>query len=491
MFRFSNGVQGGTLQTSGGGVDLGANSALSALTLGAGSLSGNGAVAVSGLTTLNGATINTGGAIAANGGVNLTANSTLNRSLTVASNTTFDVKGDFGVSGAGSITNSGTFQKSVGTGTSTIGTTFTNNGTVTAKSGTLAFSNGVQGGTLQTNGGSLTLGGNSTAQALSIGTGSGTLNLGANKITVSGDYNNANFGTGNGFDRHANVTGTGAINAAGSAPLTYQQISAGDVKNMTTGNVTASYGIVGHVGDKNVTGSFQISNASGTNGVTLRGAVQDSAGGSNWVAAAGDTVNKTVSFNTSTAGATSTQVTVVNNFDNTNSQVLTANGVVNNYAVASFSSNSGSLTGGESSYTFNLGNFAKGSSGIASLSVLNAGGAAAYTDLLKGDFTVAAGSLFTLSNASFASLGGGSSQALSLSFNTNTAGSFSDKLTLTYYGFNASGYKEALKTVDFTVNASVLAPVPEPETWGMVLVGLGVISLRVRAMKDRSNKIHS
>ena len=42
------------------------------------------------------------------------------------------------------------------------------------------------------------------------------LALGSNNITISQDYNNANFGSGNTFNNHANVTGTGSILAAGT-----------------------------------------------------------------------------------------------------------------------------------------------------------------------------------------------------------------------------------------------------------------------------------
>jgi hypothetical protein len=34
------------------------------------------------------------------------------------------------------------------------------------------------------------------------------------------------------------------------------------------------------------------------------------------------------------------------------------------------------------------------------------------------------------------------------------------------------------------------SPVPEPTTWAMLIVGLGVVTLRIRGMGDRSSKIH-
>ena len=50
----------------------------------------------------------------------------------------------------------------------------------------------------------------------------GHLNLGTHNVAVAVDYNNANAGSGNSFNPHANVTGTGQINAS---PAIFQVIT--------------------------------------------------------------------------------------------------------------------------------------------------------------------------------------------------------------------------------------------------------------------------
>jgi len=59
------------------------------------------------------------------------------------------------------------------------------------------------------------LGANRTIATLNI-SGTGTLNLGGNTLTITSDYLNSFFGLGNSFNRYANITRTtGVINAAG------------------------------------------------------------------------------------------------------------------------------------------------------------------------------------------------------------------------------------------------------------------------------------
>ena len=110
-----------------------------------------------------------------------------------------------------SLTNSGTL---IGFGAvnNTGGASVANSGQVTATGGNLVLKQGVNGTGNVTiaNGASLDLSqasGNSTAGVL-LHNGN-NLALGSNNITVSQDYNNANFGSGNAFNNHANVTGTG------------------------------------------------------------------------------------------------------------------------------------------------------------------------------------------------------------------------------------------------------------------------------------------
>ena len=114
----------------------------------------------------------------------------------------------------------------------------------------------------------VTLGGTGAVGTLSHnGSDATSLTLGANNITVSSDYTNANFGVGNAFNARANVSGTGLILAA---PNVAQAITGSSVTNGTTATPTLTIGNV-HVGD--TTFNYQVANT-GTTGPALRGALQ-------------------------------------------------------------------------------------------------------------------------------------------------------------------------------------------------------------------------
>ncbi|RZM22751.1 MAG: PEP-CTERM sorting domain-containing protein [Pedobacter sp.] len=233
---------------------------------------------------------------------------------------------------------------------------------------------------------------------------------------------------------------------------------------------------------------------SGSNAITLRGAVQDSGGGSNWQVNAGESVRKSVVVNTHQAGLSSTQVNIVNNFDNTNSQTLTIAGAVNNFAKLGLSSyqGTGTFIGANNVYEIDLGSIVHGSgSAGGAFSFLNIGGETAYTDFLAGSFSTPKSSVLSLNGFdTFTGLAGGAARSVSFSVNSNTVGVFSETLTLNYYGYNAD-YTGSLGQVSFLVKGDFIAtPVPEPETWGMLLVGLGVVGLRMRGLKDRAKRVY-
>jgi hypothetical protein len=157
--------------------------------------------------------------------------------------------------GGGTITNNGTFAANNG-GTLTLATPFTNTGTVHAINGTINASGGFTGttGTAQIDAaGTLSIGANSTVGTLVQ---NGTLALGTHNITVSTDYNNANFGSGNAFNKLAGVTGTGQILAAGPSPANMQVVTGADVSNGATATPTLALGNV-HVGDS---ATYQVAN---------------------------------------------------------------------------------------------------------------------------------------------------------------------------------------------------------------------------------------
>src|ERR1019366_4234397 len=163
--------------------------------------------------------------------------------------------------------------------------------------------------------------------------GGANLALGSRNITVGTDYNNTAFGTGNAFNKHANVTGTGSILAAG----TIAQVLTGNVTNGTSAAPTMAFGNI-HVGDTKSL-SYAIANT-GSGGPVLRGAIQTAAGGGNITdarltgsgVAAGNfgplaqgstTAAMGATFSGLTAGSLVAQsVHVANNFDNVTEQTL-------------------------------------------------------------------------------------------------------------------------------------------------------------------------
>ena len=195
-------------------------------------------------------------------------------------------------------------------------TAFTNNGTIRAV-GDSSLVTGVHGtaGTIRTDAGAtLSIGAASTMGTL---INDGTLALGANAVTVTSDYSNANFGSGNAFNARANVTGAGPINAASatmdlSAPgLVGNTLNVGNVRVGGSTNLTIT---------NNGVSTFERGAAQnlGAPSVTLTGA--------DWTAAAGGGT-AVVGINFATAGSLAGQtLNVVNNFDNVGDRILNLQG---------------------------------------------------------------------------------------------------------------------------------------------------------------------
>ena len=89
-----------------------------------------------------------------------------------------------------------------------------NTGLVQASGGTLTAQKGIQGttGNITVNpAATLDLSHATAGSTVGTLTQNGSLNLGNQNLTVSTAHTNANFGTGNSFDKRANVTGSGQI----------------------------------------------------------------------------------------------------------------------------------------------------------------------------------------------------------------------------------------------------------------------------------------
>ena len=243
------------------------------------------------------------------------------------------------VGGPNTFANFGVYNKVNNTVTTVdLGLGFANSGTLNIKAGTMSFGSGTQGDTGTVNvaaGATYQHNANSTMGTLHT---AGTLDLGTRTLTIFGDYDNANFGSGNAFNRRANVVTSGAGNRLIAGGDANQGIAGASVANGNTATPTVLIGNV-HVGG--TTYHYDIANT-GSTGTALRGAIQTSANGANLTdprlsgsgvtaanwgpLAPGESLSRDVVVTVASAGAlapfTGQTVAIVNNFDNTRSQLV-------------------------------------------------------------------------------------------------------------------------------------------------------------------------
>ncbi|MFT3820004.1 MAG: choice-of-anchor D domain-containing protein [Rubrivivax sp.] len=313
--------------------------------------------------------------------------------------------GDTGTDAA--FNNAGIFRKegSGATNTTTVDVAFNNSGAVQADSGVLQFNRGVQGPTGSItigSAGAVTLVADSTVGRLQHnGTAATSLNLGLQTLTVYTDYDNAGFGSGDAFNRRANVLVTGAA--------TPRLLAAGDVNQALTGaaivngNGTTPTLVIGNVHVGSTTFTYDITNT-GSSGPALRGAIQTGVNGAsitdarlsgsgvtagNWgPLAAGDSVSREVTLTVNTAGVfapiSPQTVNILNNFENTRSQLLTigsaAGAAAYNLAAAAVAPN-----------PVNLGNQRVGGTAVGLLTISNTAAAGAFSEGLNASFGVTTG----------------------------------------------------------------------------------------------------
>jgi hypothetical protein len=341
-----------------------------------------------------------------------------------------------------------------------------------------------------------------TVGFLDLGT-NGTLQIAAGKtVLVEGDYDNANFGTGNSFNRRpANISGTGTINASGDA---VQRLT-GDVTNGSTGSPSMNFGIV-HVGDA-VTKNYQVANG-GTTGPSLRGAIQTTANGGNLtdtqLTGSGVTAsnfgpidvgtnsgNRAVTLTGADAGNLSGQkVAIVNNFDNVTGQLLSIEGQVNYYAdpVLLFQSGAATLQlVAANHYVLDFGAVAVDSgSYTASFGIQNFLHDSVFQDTLGGSFNTSSVNDFALSEfGSFSGIAAGNESTADPDVTFDSAkpeGTYTDTLFLSPTSTNAQDSTN-LTAIQLDVRATV---VPEPGATLFLLVGAaGLIARRIRTCKRK------
>jgi hypothetical protein len=290
-------------------------------------------------------------AITSAGALHVLANRDYTTSKAISNQGTLELGG--GTFSAPSLTNAGTVS-----GFGSVSPLVQNTGLVRASGGTLVAQAGVSGtGNIQVdNGATLDLSsaaGASSAQRLTI---DGALNLGGQNLVVGKDYSNANFGTGNGFNRRSNVSGGGQIVGQNAAQTVVGQVVGAGANTFTVdlGNVR---------GGTTANKTFQVQN-SGT-GADIRGAVQSAGAGNvtdgrlsvstgNFgpLAVGANSGDYTISFTASSGGALAGQKAgVVSNFDNVATQTINIDGFASVLA-------QGSAT--PSADPVNLGNFRVG-----------------------------------------------------------------------------------------------------------------------------------
>src|SRR5215470_5077332 len=347
---------------------------------------------------------------------------------------------------APSVTNNGIFAASNG-GTLVATVPFTNNGLVNAISGTINATQGFSGttGTAQIDAaGTLMIGANSTVGTLTNnGTNPSALTLGTNNMTVSTAYNNANFGVGNTFNNHANVSGTGQILAAGNVG---QAVAGANITNGTTVTPTFTIGNV-HVGTNSF--NYQVA-ATGSTGPSLLGAIQTTANGGNitdsrlgvtagnWgpIAPGSSSGNLAVTYTAGAAGLQSPlsgqAVHIANNFDNVAGQTMS---IVLGASAAAYHLAAGSTT----PTPVTVANQRVGGTNSQALTVANTAPAGSFTEVLNASFGLNTGSVINNGGTIAGGLGaggvaGGSSNntAMSVGVDTSAAGSRSGTVTINY-----------------------------------------------------------
>ena len=354
------------------------------------------------------------------------------------------IGGQVYVGGASTINNAGTIRADVAGGTIDLSpSVLTNSGTLAATAGTLNVNLGFTGtGTVLTSGtGVVRLAGPASVGNLANnGTSANALTIGTNNVTVSADYSNANFGTGNAFNKRANVTGTGQILAAGNVA---QAITGTNVTNGTTGTPTLT---IGNVRVGGTTYDYQVANT-GTTGPAIRGALQTGVNGGNItdarlsgsgvtasnygpVAAGANSGNLGVTFTVASAGALAPlagqSVHVANNFANLPEQTLN---IVLGSGAAAYNAAVGSTT--PSPVT--VANQRIGGTNSSALTVANTAAAGNFSEALNASFGGTTGNV-TTNGGSFTNLAAGSnnSSALTVGVSTATSGAKTGNVTIAY-----------------------------------------------------------
>lgn len=302
--------------------------------------------------------------------------------------------------------------------------------------------------------------------------GNGSVLLGANALTIATDYDNAGFGLGNAFNRRANIAVTGAGNRLIAAGDANQGVSGVGVAN---GSSTTPNLLIGNVRVGANLFNYNIDNT-GSSGPALRGAIQTSVNGASLTdarlsgsgvaagswgpLATGASLAREVVLTVDAAGVYaplgSQSVAIVNNFDNTRSQLL---------AISSASDAAAYNLATAAAITPNpvvLPNQRQGGVARAVLTLQNTAPAGSFTEGLDAAFGALTGAAMT-NGAAISLLAGGASNSstLAVGVDTSAAGSKIGTATVTRAsdGSGTSGLGSlGLGTQSVSVSGQVYAP---------------------------------
>jgi hypothetical protein len=290
-------------------------------------------------------------------------------------------------------------------------------------------------------------------------------------------------------------SGAGTTGAPDAALASQQVALSGRVYTPAIGQLNTTvvdFGIV-HKDDVVSARNVSVSNAAAIaapNDV-LRGSLGGasgpfSAGGSlvGVAAQATDTSSLSVGLNTSSAGVFNGSAAASFVSHNAEMADLTLTGAnvaltaqVNNYAELALGKvgGDGALSSAASLYTFDFGTIVVGSTGrAAELAVSNI--AIGPADLLNGSFAFGPGTGFSFAGFDpFADIAAGSSfGGLNIFFESTSLGTFSQTITFSSFGTNASGYSGTVFDTILVLRGTVTdgAAVPEPGTFALMIGGL-------------------
>jgi hypothetical protein len=316
--------------------------------------------------------------------------------------------------------------------------------------------------------------------AFSSSTTGGTIASGSNTLATlslssatAGNFNATMLSVGL-TSTGAGTSGLGTTTLAGQNVTLNGQVYATAVAQLST--TTLNFGVV-HVGDPAgaATQTLTIQNAAtGALADSLIGGLAGFTGGGfsstsgSLSLTEGATGALSIALATSTSGVFSGSAALtLSSHDSVLADLalsagpITLQGSVDNYAVAALDelSGGGSLAQSGAVTTLDLGQIALGASPVSvALEALNA--ATGTADALGGTLTAAGSSAFTNSGlGTFAGLGAGQADTAPLiTLATSAAGTFTETVTMTSAGSNASGYSGTLTTQTFSITGTIVGP---------------------------------